>query len=369
MDIGISTLRGGSCAAWLQLEPCMFVQTIRAISLLLALAALPARAWATQPQLSPVSPKGGDTVSVTFTSGHCDLLGEPTVNTSGNHVNFSIFSVLAGDYEACIYPTVARSYVLGTFSPGTYIVQVDRTYWGDNDLETHPMATLNLVVTEEASISNVPALGLIGSAGMALALACAAAIRKRSNGTKQIILFVAGFCPIAAIYAAPQNPSIEILLNAGPSFPTPQYVVDQFRLASPGSPPAIPGLAAGSPTGVTYLMPIRAVGDFLSWIQENPDAQRSRLERYLVVFYPEGTDLQEPLAALQADSNVAGASIVQEASFSAADASSILVPGKAIFAPSSYSQYGRDQLNIPATWQMAGGYAPPAICQVAGILS
>jgi serine protease len=333
------------------LEPCMFIQIIRLISLLLALVALPARAWVTQPMLDPIHPKEGDVVYVTTSSGHCDAWGEPTVSREGNAVKLNIFSLMAINDEACIYDTSHERYPIGFFKAGRYFVQVERTYLGYEGLETHAMANFDLIVALPSSLS-IPTLGPAGLVVLTAVLVAAGLWRRRTILRLAVILCVA-IWPALPARAETQSPTIEVLLATGPGLLTAQQVVDQFRLASPGGTAPIPGLSSGDPDVVAYLMPVRANGDFLAWIQASPNTSRARLERYIVVIYPLGTDLQEPLAALLADPNVEGADIVQDVSF----LSTAVGNDMNVFTSLAYSQYGWDGLNIASTWQRAGGYA------------
>ncbi len=108
----------------------------------------------------------------------------------------------------------------------------------------------------------------------------------------------------------------------------------------------------GNPQQVTYLLPVRAAGDFLSRLQANPTSTRAALERYVIATYPAGTNLAPALAALQADPYVAAAYQTPAISFSSAELTSFTVGDD-----SGSGQYGRDDLNINAAWQIAGGYA------------
>ena len=60
---------------------------------------------------------------------------------------------------------------------------------------------------------------------------------------------------------------IEVLLSTEASSPTPEDVFQYFE--EPGSEPPISSLMIGSPSAARYLLPCRASGDFLEWIQEN----------------------------------------------------------------------------------------------------
>jgi hypothetical protein len=127
-------------------------------ALLAMFATIPARAWVTPPALDPADPKEGDIVYVTFSSGFCDGFGSPIVVRSGMHVHFEIDGAHSDDYEFCYFETLDRRYSLGSFAPGNYIVQVDRTYTGWDGIERHPMATLYMVVSPLGETKSIPTL-------------------------------------------------------------------------------------------------------------------------------------------------------------------------------------------------------------------
>ena len=116
---------------------------------------------------------------VTFSSGYCDGFGVPQVTRDGTYVHFIISGAHSTDYDFCNYDTLDRRYLLGSFGPGSYIVQVDRTYVGDKGVETHPMGTLDLIVSTPSPLP-IPMLDLLGLVGLGLAL-IGAVVRQRRH--------------------------------------------------------------------------------------------------------------------------------------------------------------------------------------------
>jgi len=120
-----------------------------------------AHAFVDPPVLVPTNPADGQPVSVSITAGTCDLFSPDgsTVTRSGNDTHLIAQSGHSNDVEFCTYPTLTTTYLLGTFLPGSYTVQVDRQYLGNNGLVTETLATLSFAV---AAIATTPTLGAGG---------------------------------------------------------------------------------------------------------------------------------------------------------------------------------------------------------------
>jgi subtilase family protein len=174
------------------------------------------------------------------------------------------------------------------------------------------------------------------------------------NGCVTALLLLALFARSPAAHAqdAPPNRIIELLLTTAPGAPTPQQLVDYY--AHPHGPPPLYALGVVPPEFVQYFLSERAEGDYLAWLERNPNSMGALLERYLLVVYPEGTDMVRALSVLQADPYVQGAVTPLEMDFSSASLIDFNVVGE---GPLGGTQYGRDELNTDAAWQIAGGYA------------
>lgn len=110
--------------------------------------------------------------------------------------------------------------------------------------------------------------------------------------------------------ASAQDPRLEetiaVLVSTAPGAPTPEDLIEYYH-GSQTTPPPLRGLRIGRPKQIAYLLSVRAQGDFRTSLEEHPDSVRAQLERYVVVLYPEGTHLEEPLAALRSDPYVTAA--------------------------------------------------------------
>lgn len=172
------------------------------------------------------------------------------------------------------------------------------------------------------------------------------------SGTDATVTITGTPTPAPPTPAAP-NRNLLVLLSNEPGAPT----VDQlsaFNFSS-GLPPPLTGLLPGSPQVAYPLLVRRARGDFAQYLADYPHTARAKLERYVIVQYPENTDLSAPLAALQADAYVVHVQEPLPMAFSTAGGGA-----DASAAPdtqSSAQQYHLDAVRAPQAWQRAGGWS------------
>lgn len=321
-----------------------------------------AHAFVDPPVLVPTNPVAGQTVSINVTAGDCDVMGgaPPVVSIQGSNIHVLLQSGHSIDPEFCTFPTFTASYVIGSFGPGSYVMQVDRTYLGDNGTVTETIGTLAFTVT---ALAGTPTLGGWGRALLLCAFLTTALIALRRRRMKflalALVFELASPSARAQIIQPSAQPTIEVLLSARSGAPTADSVVSYLNAGRKGTAP-LASLSVESPQGSAYLLPIRATGDFLTAIQNNPDWSRAKLERYVVIRYSPSANLQNALAALRSDPSVDAAYIsASTAKFSSATLIGFgVTPSGPGAAPlSNGPQYGRDDLNVDAAWQLAGGYA------------
>lgn len=144
-----------------------------------------------------------------------------------------------------------------------------------------------------------------------------------------------------------------VLLSASTEAPTPRQVVEEWDFVS--KPPSH-GLAAGAPTDGHYLIPVRATGDFKQLLDGHPETPRAKLERYIVLDYPEPTDLSSVIDALEDDPNIEGVHEPQRLEFSGASLLGYGIEPEPAPLGSDTAGYERDALNINRAWNWAGGY-------------
>ena len=130
----------------------------------------------------PAHPQAGEAVSLIVRDGICDALsGEVEVDGGGN----SLLMTVGGRrfYTLCFVPVVDNPFVIGTFSSGSYTLQLDFHYNEDfpNDEGTETVGTIQFDVAPAggATAASVPTIDLAGRLGLALSLLAISAITLR----------------------------------------------------------------------------------------------------------------------------------------------------------------------------------------------
>lgn len=140
------------------------------------------------------------------------------------------------------------------------------------------------------------------------------------------------------------------MLSAHPDAPTPVEVAELFDFSS-GLPPPLQGLAVENPIDAWYLLPLRAQGDFKTYLDDHPDEARAQLERYVVVGYPASSNLGIALQALLDDPFVLAVYERSLGQFSRAASGAGSAPWGA--TPTNH----RAWLRIDPAWTYTGGHA------------
>ena len=321
-----------------------------------------AEAFFDPPYVTPTQAVTGQLVSVNVRGGGCDGIvetpGYPQISRSGNAIRILFYGIHVTDSEACIYPIGTLTQPIGSFESGAYTLKVDFTYYDypfgptTITLGTVPFTVSGVPATAVPTPVNHPlALGLLAL----LLVGVAAALLRRRRSAFLILLLAC--VPLGA--RAQDVPTIEVLVTGASGAPTPAQIVAYYNTKPRSGPPPLQGLAGTNPKGANYLLPVRASGDFLAWLQAHPNSARKKLEDYVLVTFAAGTDLAPILAALQADPYVAAAYEPLPLKMSSVELVEFgIAPGE---GPSGMGQYGRDDLNIDAAWQWAGGNALVAV--------
>ena len=187
------------------------------------------------------------------------------------------------------------------------------------------------------------------------------ALRHRQFGLFMLLAFAC--FPLSGL-AQTRTQYIHVLLSNAPGAPTPSQVVNYYNFSprAPSGPP-LQGLMVENPQQTYFLMPTRASGDFLTYLQANPDSVRAKLERYVIVSYLPSASLSNALSALRSDPIVEAAFSAAPAKFSSAQLLGSTDGQPGLASSTSGIQYGRDDLNVDAAWKLAGGYALIGMCQ------
>jgi len=167
-----------------------------------------------------------------------------------------------------------------------------------------------------------------------------------------LLLIVIAGAPLG-VCAQSDNRTIQVLVSDVPGAPTPAQIVDYCNTWPHVGTPPLQAFNAKSPQGADYLLPDRASGDFLAWLQANPNSVRKKLEDYVLVTFASTADIPEALVALRADPFVSEAEVPP-----AIDTPSQAPTGSTIdsvASPLGDTQYGWDGMNLGAAWQITGG--------------
>ncbi len=153
--------------------------------------------------------------------------------------------------------------------------------------------------------------------------------------------------------AAPDNRTILVLVKDLPGAPTPEQIVNYSNTWPHAIPPPLQAFSVKDPEVANYLMADRATGDFLTWLQANPNSVRKKLEDYVLVTFASTTDIPDALTALLADPDVDSADVPLAMDFQTAARTGPEVD----VAPHALdsTQYGWDDLDLAAAWQITGG--------------
>jgi len=327
------------------------------LALVFSLFVQSAHAFYDPPYITPEHPAAGEAVSVNIRGGICDALvgrpGYPQITQDGNAIRILFWSVYYGDFEFCNFSVGTGTFAVGAYPAGSYTLQVDRFdhLLVSGEPATETLGIIPFTVTGAAAPVSANALGAPGLGVLTLALIAWAVGTLR---TRRPDLLIVALCMLPGASRAQDAPDrvLELLVTTAPGAPTAEELVAYYQ--RPDGPPPLAGLTVENPQAVQYLTAQRAEGEFLEHLRAHPDTARARLERYVLVLYPEGADLDRALAALRADPYVARANAPIAMDFDSAEMTLFDVDGG---GPSIDGGYGRDALNIDAAWQIAGGYA------------
>ncbi|TDR37339.1 subtilase family protein [Tahibacter aquaticus] len=328
------------------------------IVLVLLVVAFPSSAYVLPPTLIPPAPRAEDVVGFEIPYGECDLFyGSETpipVTQSGMTIKAVVPSIHQTNIAFCLFGNGVARYQTRAFPPGAYTFQIDRTYTGflgNQIVET--IAAIPFTVTGSPPQEvPIPALGAPALALLTLGLFLLS--RKRLAPFLCLALLLTGQDASAQTYA----PNVvQLLVRADVGDPSSDDVLNYLN-SSPRSPkPPIANLDVGNPTGARYLLQQRAEGDFLDYLNANPQSSRAKLERYLIVEYPTGTNLTTVISTLSAEPQVLHISKPLPIRFSSAVLIGYGFGGEPPLTLATPDQYARVQLNIDSAWARAGGYA------------
>lgn len=321
-------------------------------------------AYVGPPTLVPENPVSGSDISMILPFGECDgLLSDPPPAQAqvGNAITVTVYGILATGPLCNISPQ-ELTHPVGSLSPGAYTLRVLYSY---TDIGVPQpvveIGTIEFSVAGAYASLPVSAVSWVGLALLALAIAV---ISRRFLARRHLtsLSFVFAIIAVSSLATANEPPpelmTIKVLLAKNSDSPTPEEIIEYLSNAENHESPPLDAFRVVKPVSATFLLPERAGGNLLRAIEDDPESSRAKLERYLVVRYPEGTNMIEAVTLLREDRHVLGAfqSEFVELNSSAASITKITRTFPMPYA-GTFTQYGRDQLNMTAAWQLASGYA------------
>lgn len=325
------------------------------VPLLLFLFTSSASAFFSTPRTEPAMPVAGQPFDVLIDVGECHgftapFPGEPGPRTEvdGNTIRmFEPGLITLG----CVLPNATLRRQAPLLPAGEYRVEV---YMIRLPQRTEIfLSAVNVVVGDPPPVARVvPTLSIVGIAVAIIALLAVA--RARLVGILSIVVVVGAASAPVDRSTAGEVPSTEnriFLLVDKNSSASAQSIVNSaaFGAGNPGS--ISPGLGAESPMRANFLLPIRAQGDFQTLLRNNPDEPRSKLERYLIVTYPDSANLSNALEALRKDQNFEYAYIPEQSSFSSQTLTA------AVNKTTSVEQPWRGLIGLDSAQAITGGWS------------
>jgi subtilisin family serine protease len=154
---------------------------------------------------------------------------------------------------------------------------------------------------------------------------------------------------------APEVTELIVLVGAMPEAPGTEELVDAVNAGGP-----VPGgFDVGDPVGAEPAITRRATGATRDWMEVHPDTPLARLQRYVVLEYPPGTDLEAVAGALAENPYVEN--VEENAWVALSGGGPPPLPSDPLIDPSSGDpdlyQWGSHTLDLPAAWQLAKGHA------------
>ena len=287
----------------------MFTNRVsRTLVLLFMLSANSAHAFFDPPYINPPNPIAGQPITFSIRGGVCDAIigwpGFPIYSQIGNSIHITYFGAHVTNIEQCIFGIGTGTFPVGTFDAGDYALTLDLDYYGPfGEPSTLLLGVIPFTVAVAPPIQGAiptPTLNMIGCIALVLIL-IGMTIRRFRSPPASLLILVALSCTTIAARAqvpAPPNLTIQITLTTAPGAPTPAQVVTYYNTTPRVGPPPLRAFTVKSPQTVQYLIPDRATGDFLTWLGNNPNSWRAKLENKIIGSFLTTSDVAAALTAL-----------------------------------------------------------------------
>ena len=338
------------------------VRTVLSGVALILICGNEAQAFVDPPVLVPQHPLAFEPIYVRLRAGGCDGFASPdpmyiSVDSTGpNAIRIRVVSEHYDDPSLCWFgPGTSADYPLGSLPGGTYQVEVQRIYETIFGQEIETLGVLQLQVASSSTPSVVPAIQKEAQWLIVLlvVLTATAAVRRNAALSTIVIASALLFHP----KASHAEQYVHILLSDSGGAPSPQDIAEDFDFSS-GNPPPLQGLKAEHPIGAAYLVPVRARGAFLAYLDAHPESPRAKLERYLIIRYTDSANVNAAVDALSNDPHVEYATEPLPMEFSPGSSSQDFT------RKGAGDSYGHVALNIGNGWTIAGGWGLVAAIDV-----
>ncbi len=324
------------------------------------LYATAASAFIDPPVLVPPNPVAGETVSVSIRHGDCDgfISAPPQISREGNAIHMLLASVHYDDPLWCQVWIGTTVFPVGLFQPGDYTLHVERFY--ETQIPTTIFETLaNVTFTVSGAVAPV-ALPATSITGALLLILGVIVIVWRTHAARRThlrvpLLLVALMFPLGTSAQTPGH-IIEVLLSGAPGAPTPDEVVYWSDTSPGGGDPPLEAFDIVAPISVNFALSYRANPELQAWLDVNPESDRAKLERYILVKYPEDIDVEAALQSLLDDDDVEAAYVSIPVELSSVSLHGFSV-GQDEPAKPYGGSYAWNTLNLEAAWNRATGYA------------
>lgn len=326
-------------------------------------------AWAfvDPPTFEPAVPDSSQPITVSVRNGVCHYFLAPGPGIPPLRIEYApgIVDIIAPgsiaiDIAFCFPDIETNTFEIGALPAGNYQVRV----WFDSETCEYIGAISPCLVASapltvgQAAPQPIPTFGT-GATLTLIALVLLFALPVLAKRRRSWLFLAAVFAGAAS--AQDNEKTLLVLLSAAPDAPTVEALVEPITFSAGYLGDLSAGFTAEAPVRAYYLLPKRASGDFAVWLEANPDDARAKLERYIVVTYPESANLQTALAALNADSNVLYASIPEAEEFATPAAKTLpLLPlrprTQAKQSMGAPTQAWISDFGFADAWSVAGGY-------------
>ncbi len=291
-----------------------------AVWLVSSLAATQAQAFIDPPVISPDSPTDTTPITISIRTGICDRFLSYEIIRDLDPVEILIRRIPTQLDPFCNHPIRTVEIPIGVLPVGPHLI---RLMFVDNvppNTTPYLWRELALKVSPSGPPAEVVPVSILQDVWPLLVLGVliflVVARRHVWDGRMNSLLVFA-----LALALTPQGEArtyVEVLLAAGGSAPTPEAVVAWGRGDPAGAPGPLQALNAAPFSSVDYFIPewLRAGGDFKATLDAYPNSPQALLERFVIVEYPDGSNLEKALDAFAEDPHVLAYAVMEEYRFS-----------------------------------------------------